>query len=1190
MKNQTFKNNGSGWIYTNNTSFVNISGENKPPVSGGVRYNSAPNGLYRIIQNVYFDNGKKGDVLSMGGWAKADSVNFNPTTGLFTRQFTVTAEFYYNGTYKGTQRIPFNYAYSGWQFTSGKVIAPTDYTYVSFLLEYNSNANTAYFAMPYLYKEEYGQTYTYDDFGNIISSKDLADSNSSFAYYKNEIAQMLTPTGSRYLYNYTDDGKKQLYSALSSSGQEYKFKYDSKGNVTESEITARKPVSSLEAGKKYMIVNAYSGLALDSGSQGTDEYPTSVYKYTAESTRQHWQLGSGGEDGIFTFKAVTFEDKYLDVSGGKTTAGTRLQIYYSNGTISQKFKPVRQSDGTYVIYTRVSNCVRVLDGQYDNPTEVIQSQTVKQADCDSSSPKASQRWYFYPAEEESSGKIISKAEYTQNGNYLSKTTDSRGGNTLYNHNGKNGALLSSTDPNGNVTAYTYNPANNALLSVTSGGVTNSYTYENNILKSITAGGNAYTFDYDVFLRRTGVKIGSRVLSQNSYDSYSRISRMTYGNGTVLNYSYDSQDNPIAVWYNNDRNSGFKYSYTASGGLAVIRDYINNLRTKYTYDLSGRLVKAQRHTAAEYEERNEYAAVFYRYEDKTNRLSGISRRTPAGTLQTDFVYGNTASGQTPDAVYTVKHNGTPAITYTYDMLGRLSGKTTAPIGKTASYTYLSGGHGDSSTTTLVGSITQNGITTSYAYDANGNITEIKENGVVKESYTYDSLNQLKTATRNNITTSYEYDNNGNITEVKQNGAVIKSYAYGDSEWKDLLTGFNGQSISYDVIGNPLTYRGKTMTWERGRRLAGITEGTNAIAYTYDDSGLRLSKTVNGQKTTYYVLNGELLGQQTQDGGTLQFLFDESGAKYGFIYNGAPYYYNLNLQGDVTGIFDSTGADVVQYAYDEWGKLLSLTGTLADTVGQINPIRYRGYYYDSETRFYYLQSRYYDPETGRFINADGYVTTGQGVNSYNMFIYCLNNPILMADTSGTRPDVSGDMRRESAEQRKMSFACINPNISYKGIVNKRKNPTKVSAKGRDFIASYEAYFSTPYDDGFGNITVGYGHVIQKGENYSSLNKAQALELLSKDLSVWEKAVYNYSESLSIVWDQNEYDAFVSLAFNAGYNFKKVMNAINDGVDPYTAFGKVIYANGQPLLGLYRRRMDEADIFVRRTYARTYRGWGG
>ena len=141
----------------------------------------------------------------------------------------------------------------------------------------------------------------------------------------------------------------------------------------------------------------------------------------------------------------------------------------------------------------------------------------------------------------------------------------------------------------------------------------------------------------------------------------------------------------------------------------------------------------------------------------------------------------------------------------------------------------------------------------------------------------------------------------------------------------------------------------------------------------------------------------MGQLNPNGDTLQFLFDESGAKYGFIYNGAAYYYNLNLQGDVTGIFDSTGADVVQYTYDEWGKLLSLTGTLADTVGQINPIRYRGYYYDSETGFYYLQSRYYDPETGRFINADSQLNAND-INGYNMFSYCANNPVNNIDPDG------------------------------------------------------------------------------------------------------------------------------------------------------------------------------------------------
>ena len=295
-----------------------------------------------------------------------------------------------------------------------------------------------------------------------------------------------------------------------------------------------------------------------------------------------------------------------------------------------------------------------------------------------------------------------------------------------------------------------------------------------------------------------------------------------------------------------------------------------------------------------------------------------------------------------------------------------------------------------------SVTSGGITTGYVYDQNGNITELKRNGETVESYTYDSLNQLKTVTRNGVTTEYTYSN-GNITSVKQNGVTVKSYTYGDRAWRDLLTEYNGQTITYDQIGNPLTYRGKNITWQNGRRLAGITDENNTIAYAYDADGNRISKTVNGVTTDYIVIDGTLVGEITGEN-KLAFLYDESGTKYGFVYNGATYFYNLNLQGDVVGIYDSTGAEVVTYTYDEWGKILSVTGTLAGTIGQINPIRYRGYYYDNETGFYFLRSRYYDPETGRFLNADGYVSTGQDVTGYNMFAYCGNNPVNRCDPSG------------------------------------------------------------------------------------------------------------------------------------------------------------------------------------------------
>ena len=135
--------------------------------------------------------------------------------------------------------------------------------------------------------------------------------------------------------------------------------------------------------------------------------------------------------------------------------------------------------------------------------------------------------------------------------------------------------------------------------------------------------------------------------------------------------------------------------------------------------------------------------------------------------------------------------------------------------------------------------------------------------------------------------------------------------------------------------------------------------------------------------------------------LRFSYDANGKVVAVNYNGNYYYYLRNAQSDIVKLIDKTGATVVEYRYDSWGKLLSTSGSLASTLGKNNPFRYRGYVYDEETGFYYLQSRHYNPEVGRFISSDVLLSTGQGVLGHNAYAYCGNNPVNMSDETGMWP---------------------------------------------------------------------------------------------------------------------------------------------------------------------------------------------
>lgn len=199
------------------------------------------------------------------------------------------------------------------------------------------------------------------------------------------------------------------------------------------------------------------------------------------------------------------------------------------------------------------------------------------------------------------------------------------------------------------------------------------------------------------------------------------------------------------------------------------------------------------------------------------------------------------------------------------------------------------------------------------------------------------------------------------------------------------------IAYDAIGNPIHDGVWTYTWENGRQLRRMACDATIAEFVYNADGLRVQKTVNGV-TTNYTLHGKNIVHMTKGNAELHFWYDAQNRPAIVEFNGTKYGYLYNLQGDVIGLIDSANTEVVKYTYDAWGKPLSVTGSLANTIGYYNPFRYRGYVYDVEMGLYYLRSRYYNPSWGRFVNADNFVKN-------SLFAYCLNNPIVNCDENGS-----------------------------------------------------------------------------------------------------------------------------------------------------------------------------------------------
>ena len=450
-----------------------------------------------------------------------------------------------------------------------------------------------------------------------------------------------------------------------------------------------------------------------------------------------------------------------------------------------------------------------------------------------------------------------------------------------------------------------------------------------------------------------------------------------------------------------------------------------------------------------------------------------------------------------------------VDYTYDGLNRLtktSLTTSADKPIDTTYTYFASKRGSDYTTTKLKSETINGEKYEYKYDAHSNITDVTKDGVLQYHYGYDMMNQLVSVDDklNGKVYNYTYDAGGNLiseTVTDSNGTASNAYEYNNSNWGDVLTSYNGQNITYDEIGNPLTYRdGMSMTWKNGRQLATLTNGDTSISYGYDSDSVRTTKTVNGVKYTYAYLNGQLM-YETRGDAKFYYSYDANGILYNVRYtltDGGTeysYYYTHNSRGDIVGIYNGAGELKAHYEYDAWGNVISITDnngnaiTNPNHIGNLNPFRYRGYYQDTETGLYYLMSRYYDPITHRFINADGYFQSGTSILDANTFAYCGNNPVLNVDPFGT---------------------CKVPNYTSAGTYIGR---------------TWKIKESVPGVPGFCNVCKGYGSNAPSNTSHSFIISSYTTPSTKKqDYNTWNKV----ADSFGAVFCSLEVD------FDAGFGF--------------------------------------------------------
>ena len=471
------------------------------------------------------------------------------------------------------------------------------------------------------------------------------------------------------------------------------------------------------------------------------------------------------------------------------------------------------------------------------------------------------------------------------------------------------------------------------------------------------GGTTYTFDHDGYGNQTAVKAGDRTLERYSYaPNNGPLTKISYGNGDVQEILYDKEGRIKSRRWNGQSTDAVRYEYDDYGTLEKETDLVNGRIDKDQYDMTGRLIQSttlEKNTGASGEPTVANTHTVQSLEigyDSYNRVNRLVHSLEGSKTKTGLVYGDASKTQRPGLSYGLTVDGKQRQSLAYDAMARCTKETMT----------LPGG-------------------------------QKREN-----CFTYGTLRHL---------TDTDSLPEGAVSTVQTQDL----FTYHTDGWKDQLLSWNGKSYAYDAGGNPTVLRGMALTWGEGHRLKRIAATAGEVTFSYDSDGKRVKKTGGGIETKYYYNGNTLSGLVRKAANnteaaktTVQFVYDTQGKPFMLRVNGkTDYFYLYNGLGDVVGLIDSSNKVVVRYQYNSWGKVTSSEDTSGVSLATLNPFCYRKYVYDSETGLYCLGSRYYDPEVGRFVNADDtdvIFAKPQELYHKNLYVYCDNNPVVRRDIQG------------------------------------------------------------------------------------------------------------------------------------------------------------------------------------------------